>query len=244
MGRPWTVSRGSRSGCFARNGNWSLATGIDHSYRNLLAELWPRLRLHLDVEHNRYARALTAGGVHRMLAELTPYARWNPPVLEIIDASMQGSTCLDGRGLLVVPTMFCWHPEYTWSTDGGPSLLFVPAGRDPATVMRLLAPARPTGYALGALLGRTRAAVLELIATTPGITTGTIASRLGCAQASVSEHATVLREAGLVASDRHRNTVRHRITPLGEALLGSPTEARKSIGTSRAPSVPGRAPAS
>ncbi|WP_067543171.1 ArsR/SmtB family transcription factor [Nocardia crassostreae] len=71
---------------------------------------------------------------------------------------------------------------------------------------------------LSALLGRTRAAVLEAIA--DGGSTTLLAQRLGVSPATASEHAAVLREAGLVASIRVRNSVHHNLTPLGVALLG------------------------
>lgn len=77
---------------------------------------------------------------------------------------------------------------------------------------------------LSALLGRTRAAVLEAIA--DGGNTTAVAERLGVSPASASEHAAVLREAGLITSVRVRNCVQHTLTPLGAALLGLPGPAR------------------
>lgn len=71
---------------------------------------------------------------------------------------------------------------------------------------------------LSALLGATRAAVLEAIA--DGGSTTDLALRLGISPSSASEHAAVLRGAGLTVSIRSRNQVRHRLTPLGAALLG------------------------
>ncbi|MEU8004159.1 helix-turn-helix domain-containing protein [Catellatospora sp. NPDC049111] len=61
--------------------------------------------------------------------------------------------------------------------------------------------------------------MLEVIAAEPGITTGLLATRLGLSAPSTSEHATVLRQAGLVDSRRYRNTVRHTVTALGRAML-------------------------
>ena len=39
--------------------------------------------------------------------------------------------------------------------------------------------------------------------------------------ASVSHHLSVLRESGLIASERHGARVLHVRTPLGEALVGA-----------------------
>jgi DNA-binding transcriptional ArsR family regulator len=59
--------------------------------------------------------------------------------------------------------------------------------------------------------------VLRALST--GATTSEIAQRLAISPASASEHATVLRNAGLIASGRERNTVIHALTPLGQTLL-------------------------
>jgi DNA-binding transcriptional ArsR family regulator len=42
---------------------------------------------------------------------------------------------------------------------------------------------------------------------------------LGISQAAASQHATVLRNAGLLISQRDRNTVLHTLTALGQAML-------------------------
>jgi DNA-binding transcriptional ArsR family regulator len=76
---------------------------------------------------------------------------------------------------------------------------------------------RSSSPALARLVGRTRAAVLFAARTRP--TTSELAQRVGISAASASEHATVLREAGLITTHRHRNTVRHTLTRIGVDLL-------------------------
>lgn len=76
---------------------------------------------------------------------------------------------------------------------------------------------RTSSPALARLVGRTRAAVLFAARTRP--TTSELARRVGISAASASEHATVLREAGLITTHRHRNTVRHTLTRIGVDLL-------------------------
>jgi DNA-binding transcriptional ArsR family regulator len=73
------------------------------------------------------------------------------------------------------------------------------------------------GDALAALLGFTRAAALAAIGT--GCSTTELARRVGVSPAAASQHATVLRNAGLVASRREANTMMHSVTPLGSAVL-------------------------
>jgi DNA-binding transcriptional ArsR family regulator len=52
-----------------------------------------------------------------------------------------------------------------------------------------------------------------------GALTSEVARRLGISPAAASQHTTVLRNAGLLLSQRDRNMVRHTLTPLGRALL-------------------------
>lgn len=70
---------------------------------------------------------------------------------------------------------------------------------------------------LHALLGPTRAAILR--ASASGSTTTEAARRAGVTPTTASHHTGVLRDAGLIASHRHANTVLHTLTPLGAALL-------------------------
>ncbi|WP_267243077.1 winged helix-turn-helix domain-containing protein [Streptomyces sp. PR69] len=74
---------------------------------------------------------------------------------------------------------------------------------------------------LSALLGRTRATVLWVIADHPGSTTTELAQLAGISLASASEHATVLRSANLISTARHRNTALHTATAAGLTLLNS-----------------------
>jgi len=89
-----------------------------------------------------------------------------------------------------------------------------------------IAAARRGGGALQPLMGRTRAAVLA--AAGGGATTSQLARLLGISIASASDHATVLRNAGLIASGRRRNTMVHTLTPLGAGLV-SAAEAMRGL---------------
>ncbi|WIX93203.1 winged helix-turn-helix domain-containing protein [Amycolatopsis sp. DG1A-15b] len=74
------------------------------------------------------------------------------------------------------------------------------------TITRHRAPPRP----------RTRILLAETLFPS---TTGSLAHRVGLAPATVSEHLTVLREAGLVTATRRGREVLYRQTPLAAALL-------------------------
>jgi len=58
--------------------------------------------------------------------------------------------------------------------------------------------------------------------------TSQLARLLGISIASASDHATVLRNAGLIASGRRRNTMVHTLTPLGAGLV-SAAEAMRGL---------------
>ncbi|MER5968430.1 winged helix-turn-helix domain-containing protein [Streptomyces sp. NPDC002055] len=72
-----------------------------------------------------------------------------------------------------------------------------------------------------ALLGRTRAVVLCVIADHPACTTTQLAQRARISPASASEHATTLRSAGLTTLTRERKAVLHTLTHLGLTLLSN-----------------------
>ena len=62
-----------------------------------------------------------------------------------------------------------------------------------------------------------RAAALAAIG--DGCSTTDLARRVGISAAAASQHATILRNAGLITSNRERNMVLHSLTPLGVSVL-------------------------
>ncbi|MFI6982279.1 ArsR/SmtB family transcription factor [Embleya sp. NPDC050154] len=65
-------------------------------------------------------------------------------------------------------------------------------------------------------------------------TTTELARRLSISPAGASQHATVLRQANLITSRRHRNTVHHSLTPLGIR----PLQKLQKRGLNRRPTLP------
>lgn len=199
------------------------------AYEQLVAPYWPRIEHLADVDRAMRMRHLTEGGVERLLQGLHPRrVRWSPPVLELTMASgHEGDLFLEGRGLLLIPTLF--GSAYPLFDDAEPQpWVSFPVGHDrtpwlplPATVTATALSAAPRS--LAALLGRTRATVLCAIAEHPGLTTSQLAARAGISPASASEHATVLRSAGLVSTARDRNAVLHTPTAAGIGLLNAST---------------------
>lgn len=71
---------------------------------------------------------------------------------------------------------------------------------------------------LNALLGRTRAGILESVAD-HGVTTTELAHDAGISPATASHHVGILRKAGLLSTCRAGKAALHSVTPLGLALL-------------------------
>jgi len=155
------------------------------------------------------ARALERGGVDRLLSGFQPLMRWRSPVLEV-RYPVNRTIRLEGRGLQLIPSYFCWHNAVTLAdTDLSPVLIY--------PVLRELASPKTGEPATAALLGKTRAAVLRAAAS--GLTAGEIAGRVGIGAPTTSHHLTVLRDSGLITTQRAEKTVLHVLTPLGAALL-------------------------
>ncbi|PDP88129.1 ArsR family transcriptional regulator [Glycomyces fuscus] len=195
-------------------GSMRLLGGALRTYhRAALAPFWGRIRaqVHTDLAHR--ARALRGGGSEALLASLGPTALWRPPVLEIaypFDRELH----LRGRGLLLLPSFFCWGRPVTLADPGLPPVLVHPIEHSPGWVRP--AP-RPEG--LAPLLGPTRSRLLELVAEGGVCTTTGLARRLTVSPATASKHLNVLREADLVQSRQEGRYVLHSVTVLGLGLL-------------------------
>jgi len=199
-------------------GRPELAAATQVAYRELVQPFWSRIRARLHAEQAARRRTLADGGPGALLASLQgPRIRWRPPVLEI---GMPGTVEMElgGRGIALVPSVFVGREpslhENPNHEDEMPRLI-LPA--EDARSARLWAPSRSRGSALAALVGRNRAAVLQSVA--DGCTTTELARRVGISLAAASQHASVLRGAGLIATRRQGSAVLHVLTPLGADLL-------------------------
>ncbi|WP_433285264.1 ArsR/SmtB family transcription factor [Micromonospora sp. CA-244673] len=179
---------------------------------------WSRIQAAVEADRARRARAMLDGGTEGLLASLRPNMRWADGVLEVLDYPDSRELHLDGRGLLLVPSFFCARTPVALLDPSLPPVLVYPVDRLGGLMPEPGSDADAAQReALAALLGRTRAAVLE--AADEGCTTGEVARRLRISAAAASQHTTVLRNAGLLVSHRDRNTVLHTLTPLGRAVL-------------------------
>jgi DNA-binding transcriptional ArsR family regulator len=196
-----------------------VAAAVRDFYRAALAPYWGRVHDHLETEREVRGRVVLSGGIGLLLGTLHPRVVWDPPHLLVPGV---GDVDLNGRGLLLAPSLFLTGGPrlLPHGTRGGAApLLVYPVPLNPIAVSVLWDQAEDTGGgpALGALVGRTRAEMLRALADT--CTSSELGRRLGISSAAVSQHTSVLRRSGLIASQRRANTMSHSITPLGVTLL-------------------------
>ena len=189
-----------------------LAGTLQRYYEVAVAPHWPRVQSRIEADRAARGRSLLDGGADRLLSSLPPMMRWRAPVLEA-DYPVDRDLHLGGRGLLLLPSYFCRRTPVTFHNPDLTPVLVYPVEHHPAR----LAPPPSLQRSLGRLVGQTRSAILHGVGV--GCTTSELARRVDVSLASASQHATVLREAGLLVTLRQGNAVLHTLTPLGAALL-------------------------
>ncbi|GGQ01489.1 ArsR/SmtB family transcription factor [Streptomyces roseolilacinus] len=206
-----------------------VAAGRPHALRRLGAAL---LRYHflalapyapagaaLAQRHaTRHARVITEQGSEALLGGLGPQLRWRPPALEV-DYPVSKSLELGGRGLLLVPSFFCHNHPIALADPALPPTLVFPVARGPLWIPQPEPCAAESSHARGLdeLVGPTRAATLRLLDTAHSTTE--LAARLCTSASTASRHATALRRAGLVVTERTGTSVTHTRTALGTGLV-------------------------
>jgi DNA-binding transcriptional ArsR family regulator len=163
-------------------------------------------------------------------------------VLELHGPGPDRDVHLGGRGLVLSPSFFlpeqaCLFVE-SEGTSGRPAILF--PVNDPAKA-EFSRDCEGGTEALGALVGHTRAAALQVL--TESCNTSELAERLNLSLAGASKHASILRGAGLIMTTRTRNTALHTLTPLGVALLDSRAPVARTTGIRTTIRQPIRIPA-
>jgi Family of unknown function (DUF5937)/Bacterial regulatory protein, arsR family len=189
-----------------------VASLLEQCWHLLIAPHWPRLRDLLQADLRYRAELLGDYGLDRVLADLDPRARWTGRAI-VVDSASTERRLLAGAGLIIMPSVFVW-PDVTAMIDppAQPALIYPARG-----IAELWQPAHTAhSNALAALLGRTRAALLESLA--EPASTHTLARRHNLAPSTVSEHLTALGNARLISRRRHRHTVIYQQTPLGADL--------------------------
>jgi hypothetical protein len=193
----------------------ALADRFRAYWARALAPHWPRIRALLEGDIHHRARQLADGGARRLFADLHPEVSFAEDTLRI-DMPYEVTADLGGRGLLLVPSVFTWpRPAISVEPPYAPFLVYPARGVGGLWEPGRAAPPR----ALAALLGPRRASVLTALEA-PRSTTE-LARALELSPGSVSQHLSVLREAGLVHAHRAGRSVLYARSDTGEALVGA-----------------------
>ncbi|QXJ22456.1 helix-turn-helix transcriptional regulator [Actinomadura graeca] len=195
-----------------------LRTALRQLYRVALEPYWETISTRVHTDRMVRGQVMLNGGVDALLATLHPTLHWRPPILECVASVCTPTVDLKGRGLLLIPSVLAPRPAFA-ELPGKPICLFYP----------VRVTERPTdGAALAALLGATRAAVLQELAN-PSTTTQ-LADKVFVSPSAISQHTAVLRRAGLITTRRVGPAVMHGLTPLGSQLVqATPFEDGSSL---------------
>ena len=182
----------------------------------VLAPVWPQLERILRADIATRSRTIAASGISAMAGDLHERVSWGDGAVRVRLRKHSEQVDCRGIGLVLVPSvMSSWGCMVLTEPPAQPTL-FYPARGVTAGWARDSA---ETAEALGALLGPARAEIL--LAAGSARTTSQVARDAGIAVSTASHHLTILRDAGLVASERDGNRMLHLRTPLGEAMVGA-----------------------
>src|SRR3954454_16907096 len=182
-------------------------------WERALAPHWPRIRALLEGDILYRARRLADGGAQALFADIHPEVSFAEDTLRIA-MPYEVSGDLGGGGMVFAPSAFTWpRPAAAVEPPYAPFLVYPASG-----VGGLWEPERAAPpEALAALLGARRAAVLSALHA-PRSTTE-LARALELSPGSVSQHLSVLRDAGLVQGHRVGRAVLYVRSEKGESLL-------------------------
>jgi len=197
-------------------------------WQKLVEPSWLRIRDVLDRDVLHRSRALARGGLAGLFGGLAPLIVLEEPELRIQCCGVVETRTLDGRGVVLRPSVFAWpYTAVTLDETRAPEVFYPARG-----VASLFWRVPHDGVAaLATLIGKTRAQVLAIL-DEPMHTSG-LARIFGRSPGNIADHLKALRAAGLIERARVGRNVIYSRTPLGEALLAgvSPRtgDARASI---------------
>ncbi|ORT57415.1 hypothetical protein BKD26_24450 [Streptomyces sp. CB03238] len=182
---------------------------------------WQRIHSHLEQENNARLRSVMSEGVEGVLNQLHPAISWQAPCLRVDTASGPEEIELAGGGLLITPSLFAAQPLILAADrthQGVPALAYSICLDTDSAASIWQEEEEDRDASLRELLGHTRASVLASVRHPK--TTSEISRSLHISNPSASKHVGVLRRSGLVSTSRRKGFVVHRLTQLGEAVLG------------------------
>lgn len=216
----------------------TLVQALRAFYLACVAPYWPEIVGSFRGDITERMSVLAQGGLGEVFGTLHRDLAWRDGALERASdrIGMPGEFCLDGHGLRLLPSaLWTGPPLFTIGPPAAGGNAVIYAARAAAGT----AGARTPG-GLAALIGRTRATVLEAVR--EPCNTTELAARAGIGASTASGHAAVLRDADLILTVRYGRGVRHSLTPLGRSLLNGTEAAVRSNSAAELPDVTSRAP--
>ncbi len=185
---------------------------------------WPRMCAVLEDDVAYRVSRLVNGGIYDMLADLHPDVMVEGGRLRVGKPHSDEQTFAAER-MVLTPSVFTWPGLALGDGSDGQFLLTYGA----RGVGRVWEGVGDVGRAdpeerLGALLGRTRAIILEHTAVP--MTTTQLARALGQSPGSINQHLSVLRDASLVTSWRSGRSVFYRQTPIAQSMIAAQQAAQ------------------
>jgi DNA-binding transcriptional ArsR family regulator len=182
----------------------------------VMAPYWSRMRTLLSADISYRGHVLTQQGTGAMLNGLGPAITYADGLLKVDRVADRSRTeSVDGRGLVLQPTLFGPHAVIPFDPGAEPLLGYPPRGQ--AHLWSVVEP--PSQQDLAQLIGTPRAHILELL-THPRTTTD-LAVELKVTPSAVSQHLQLLRRTGLVEAQRTGKQVLYRPTELAALLTGA-----------------------
>jgi DNA-binding transcriptional ArsR family regulator len=192
----------------------AIAGELRAAHDRLIAPHWSRIRAVVDADIAYRARQFADGGAQRLFADLHPDLHWRDGRLTVERWRTDRVVRVVPGGLVLIPVVL--GAEYVMIKGHSTTQTTV---RYPARGVGALwtAGTRPARGSAVRLLGRARASLLEALRA-PATTTD-LAGALGVTPSAVSQHLAVLRDSGLVVSERSGRSVLYLTTDRGLALL-------------------------
>ncbi|GAA3144803.1 DNA-binding transcriptional ArsR family regulator [Kribbella aluminosa] len=193
-----------------------VVSALSDYWQAMMAPYWNRMRTLLSADISYRGHVLTQYGTGAMLNGLGPAISYADGLLKVDRvAALSRQENIDGRGLVLQPTLFGPYAVIPFDPGADPLLGYPPRGQ--ANLWSVVEP--PSHQDLAQLIGTPRARILDLL-THPRTTTD-LAGELQVTPSAVSQHLQLLRRTGLVEPQRTGKQVLYRPTELAALLTGS-----------------------
>ncbi|USX55662.1 DUF5937 family protein [Lentzea sp. HUAS12] len=192
---------------------------LESYWHTALSGQWERMRAVLETDIAHRGRAMAQHGLAVMLSGISERITFTSPVVQVrIAGAPPRRVEAGGHGLTLVPSVFARRTAVP--VDPGAPPLLIYSARGAGTVWETGRCRGPE--ALAGVLGQVRADLLAELAQPRSSTD--IARRTGVTTSAVNQHLRALRDAGLLASQRHGRSVVYARTELGDALVSHNVE--------------------